>query len=311
MSLPRLPPPFYNYDGVTLTVASCNSLILRLYDVDIIDKERDTGFIQLPSALPVVGKEKFKFYIVCNRSIDNGNEFGLWIYAFDPQFNRNIKDCSFRVVKGNNKMDLPPTILLDSVIGVYRSPCHEIVTSDAELKIEIILPNMTFPAVPVRGKNLPLPLSPLKSWHTSKSADVKEKAKQRSVVNISDQLAVAYKDMMNEANYDVYFVVDGKKIGSFKFPLCAVSDVFRAAFKDHTKESQTGAIAIRDFEYDIVKMFVNSLHTYQINFDDNPVTTLKMKMLANKYNVTSIECAALNAFNVDDVNRSNFVAVYR
>lgn len=61
----------------------------------------------------------------------------------------------------------------------------------------------------------------------------------------------------------------------------------------------------------IVKIFVESLHTHKICFDDNPITTVKIKMLAKKYNVAAIEKAALDAFDVVNVDRNNLVSLYK
>lgn len=295
--------PFYDVDGVQIYVRNLNTLVLRLDD---ISQERDTGFIELPTRFASDRKERFRFYMVHNYCEDYGNELGLWIYVYDPAFNYKIKGCSFSIIKGLNTIDLPPTILLDSVVGMYRSPCYEIVNNEAILEFMIYLPKMTF-----ETPNVHRSAHNKSKQKVEVNADISKRVKKVKEVNLGEELSAAYQNMMNEANYDVFFVVDGKKIGSFKFPLCAVSDVFSAAFKEHTKESQTGEIAIYDFDYRIVKMFVDSLHTHKIYFDDDPMTTLKLKMLANKYNVASIERAALNAFNVMDVNRYNFVAIYR
>lgn len=141
--------------------------------------------------------------------------------------------------------------------------------------------------------------------------DELETASKLKEVNLSHDLSTAIKEMMNSTDYDVYFVVDGKKIGTFKFALCAVSDVFRATFKDHTKESRSGEIVIDDFGHNAVQMFVNAVHKHRVYFNDDPVMTLQLGMLANKYNVACIEKAASDAFNVTDVNRHNFVNLYR
>lgn len=299
--------PFYNEEDFTISVYNSNTLMLRMED---INEERDTGYIRLPSCYVVEPCEKFRFYVVQNYSDYPGyeNEFGIYVYAYDPLFNYKIKGCTFSAIKGRNTIELPPTIVTDSYVGVYRSPCYEIVNNESTVVILICLPNMTF-----RTNNTILHQVKLRAGQkrTSSAPKCLKYAKKLKEIRLGDELSTAYQNLMNEANYDVYFVVGDQKIGTFKFTLCAVSDVFKAAFKEHTKESQTGEIAIVDFDYEIVKVFVDALHTYKIYFDDDPIKTLKIKMMANKYNVTSIEKAAVNAFNVNDITRNNFVATYR
>lgn len=288
---------FYNSgDGVKLYVYGSHTLLLQLQLSDF-PRKRDTGFIQLPSLHTVEQNERFKFYIVCNCSEGDVNEFGLWIYAYHFAFNGKIKGCKFYVFKGRNRILLPPTTCSESVVGIYRSPCYEIVATNSILNLMIHLPNMTFD-----NANSSIPNTNDGEVHPAHGSTEKLK-----LVDLSDKLTTAYQEMMTEDNYDVYFVVDGQKIGSFKFPLCAVSEVFRANLMDHTKEAQ----AISDFEYNIVKIFVDALHTHKIYFNRDLVSILKLKMLANKFDVKSIETAALNAFDVTGVNQRNFVELYR
>lgn len=208
--------PFYDENGVQICVRNSNTLFLRLDD---ISSERDTGYIELPSRFVVDRKEKFRFYVVHNYCENYGNELGLWLYVYHPSFNQKIKGCTFSIIKGLNTIQLPPTISTETVVGIYRSPCYEIVNNEAVLEFFIYLPNMTFETQNVQraGRHI------MSFQKVVANADNTKKLKE---VHIGDELSTAYQNMMNEENYDVYFVVDGKKIGSFKFPLCAVSDVF-------------------------------------------------------------------------------------
>ncbi|XP_037037719.1 uncharacterized protein LOC119075384 [Bradysia coprophila] len=296
---------FYCSEAIQLYVHNSKTLLLRLDD---FVGERDTCFIGLPSTdYSDKRREKFRFYTVLNYSDDVGNEFGLWIYVYHPSFNYKIQGCTFRVIKGMNAIVLPPTTVSDAVVGIYRSPCYDIVNNEGILDFLIHFPNMTFET------------SELSDWPVQSEdndggaahTDAPVTANRMEEVNLGDDLSTAFKEMMKQTDYDVYFVVDGTRIGSFKFALCAVSDVFRATFKNYTQESQSGEIVIHDFGHNIVQMFVDALHTHKIYFNDDPVVTLELGMLANKYNVECIEKAAKEAFNVMDVNRHNFVDVYR
>ncbi|KAG4066768.1 hypothetical protein HA402_012835 [Bradysia odoriphaga] len=289
---------FYRSETIQLFVKGSKTLLLRLDD---LLGEQDTGFIHLPSTYHSDRKrEKFRFYTVLNYS-DGANEFGLWIYAYHPSVNYKIQGCTFRVIKGCNTVEVPPTTVSDSVVGIYQSPCYDIVNNEAILDFWIHFPNMNFVVPEVSGRAV----------QSEDFTDAPVTANRTKEVNLGDDLSTAFKEIMKDPDYDVYFVVDGKKIGSFKFALCAVSDVFRAAFKRYTKESQSGEIEINDFEHNTVQMFVDALHTHKIYFNNDPVVTLQLGMLANKYNVVCIEKAAKDAFNVMDVNRHNFVDVYR
>lgn len=299
----RITQPFYDNEDVQLQVAGTDRLILRLND---ITGQRDTYFIGLPSVYAKQRNEKFRFFIVHNYSEEEGNELGIWIYAYAPQFNYKIKGCKFSIIKGRNVFSLPVTTDSNSVVGVYRSPCYEVVNNEAVLEILIHLPNMTF-----QKSDVLTSLGSLARSHQETEPPTAKRAKILSEFNLADDMSASYQNLMNDEGYDCFFLVDGKRIGSFKFPLCAVSDVFRAAFKQHTKESQSGEIEINDFDYDIVKTFVDALHTYKIYFDSNPINILKVKLLAHKYNVASIENAARNAFDVMDVDRFNFVEAYQ
>lgn len=300
------PEPFYECESMQLFVYNSKTLLLRLGD---FVGERDTGFINLPWPFHTDRRRgKFRFYTVLNYSADDGNEFGLWIYVYHPSFNYKIQGCTFRVIKGLNTYPLAPTTSSDSVVGMYQSPCYEIVNNSSVLDFLIHLPNMTFQTSNLdddTGEENVVGAAPT-------DGPVKPKImKIMKEVNLSTELMTAYKQMMNQSDYDVYFEVGGKKIGSYKFALCAVSDVFKAAFKEHTKESQSGEIAIYDFDHNIVQMFVDALHTHKIYFTDDPVMTLQLGMLANKYNVACIEKAAQDSFNAICVDRHNFVDVYR
>lgn len=299
--------PFYEGENVRLYVLNKKILRMRLED---LSGKRDTGYINLPSTFHSDReKEKFRFYTVLNYFDDDVNEFGLWVYAYHSSFNYKIHGCTFRVVKGLNTIALPLTTVSDSVMGVFQSPCYEIVNDEGILDFLIHFPNMEFQAPAVDGTMTDVTDQSVGNDAVATDSDGSVTA--RKEVHLGTELLASFKEMMNETDYDVYFVVDGKKIGSFKFVLCAVSDVFRAAFKKHTKESQSGEIAIYDFGHNIVQTFVDALHKHMICFNDDPVMTLQLGMIANKYNVACIEKAARDAFNVMNVDQHNFVDAYR
>ncbi len=191
MSVPR-PTPFYYVNGIALHVLNSKTLVISLVD---FKGEGSTGYISLPSPNHVdKAKEKFQFYVVLNYSADDGNEFGLWIYAYAAAFNSKIKGCQIHLVNGRNYMELSLTTELDSVVGIYRSPCYDIVNNRKKhISLLIHLPNMTFETSDLSTTATTFPTR----FESIMAATAK--AKKLKEVNLSDELSVAYREAMGLA----------------------------------------------------------------------------------------------------------------
>lgn len=275
--------PFYDKDGLQISLFDTKTLIMRL---ETISHDQDTGFIELPTRIYV---PKVRFCVTLDPSAQD--ELGLWIHLMDPDHRKSIELCEIKRIE---PFKLHPTTV--NFFNHSRLFKCKLPTDKPHHDFSVYFPKMDFDL----SKQKVRPVS---------EEDVNHATKKE--FNLCEVFSASYEDMVKDIDYDVHVVVADKKIGSYKYALCASSDVFRAAFKPHTKESITGKILIDGFDYEIVKIFVDALHTHKIRFDDNLMTTVKVKMLASKYNVAAIEKAALAALNVMNVDQNNFVSLYK
>lgn len=75
--------------------------------------------------------------------------------------------------------------------------------------------------------------------------------------------------------------------------------------------SKTGEIVIEDFEYDVVDKFVQILHAFELDTDQDPIMMIKIQSLAHKYDVEFIEKVAADIDILSLVTKENFVEVFR
>lgn len=116
--------------------------------------------------------------------------------------------------------------------------------------------------------------------------------------------SVGIKNFFATKSFDIHFVVGPHEIGSHRCLLPMYSNLFPTETSDK--------IIIEDASLDGVQEFVNILNTFEATFSpDNPVMTFEVKGLAKRYGIEYIEKAAIDMYNISQLNENNFVELFK
>lgn len=85
---------------------------------------------------------------------------------------------------------------------------------------------------------------------------------------------------------DVFFVVDGQKIGIRKEILVSKSDVFKAMFDHETQEKESGVVEITDFPFVVVEQMVHFMKHGHCSLWYTELD--RLTAIADKYNITGM-----------------------
>lgn len=92
----------------------------------------------------------------------------------------------------------------------------------------------------------------------------------------------------HEHLHDVEFVVQEETIKAIKLLLIAQSRVFGAMFSNEWKE-RDNRIVVDDIEAGVMRELVSGIQTCTINFRDDAIFAIKLKIAAHKYEINFIE----------------------
>uniref|UniRef100_A0A914PLA0 BTB domain-containing protein n=1 Tax=Panagrolaimus davidi TaxID=227884 RepID=A0A914PLA0_9BILA len=96
-------------------------------------------------------------------------------------------------------------------------------------------------------------------------------------------------DLWKSGFEDFTIDADGKELQVHKNVLAAVSPVFNAMFKPHTKEAIESKVVIPDFSYDIVEKALKDCYHHNILTDLSTDESSLLLKFADKYNITILK----------------------
>uniref|UniRef100_A0AC35GLD7 BTB domain-containing protein n=1 Tax=Panagrolaimus sp. PS1159 TaxID=55785 RepID=A0AC35GLD7_9BILA len=96
-------------------------------------------------------------------------------------------------------------------------------------------------------------------------------------------------DLWKSGFEDFTIVADGKELQVHKNVLAAMSPVFSAMFKPHTKEAIESNVVIPDFSYDIVEKAVKGCYHHNIFTDLSTDECSLLLKFADKYDITILK----------------------
>ncbi|XP_054154728.1 speckle-type POZ protein-like [Oppia nitens] len=97
-------------------------------------------------------------------------------------------------------------------------------------------------------------------------ADIKHKT---AIMNLDKEMYPEMNFLMNTAESDVKFVINGEPITAIKAVLRLKSDVFSVQFSGNWRDSEDTAIEIRDTTPEAFKVMLGFIYTEQLVFNDN------------------------------------------
>ena len=115
--------------------------------------------------------------------------------------------------------------------------------------------------------------------------------------------------LSNQTLTDVTLNVQNKEFKAHKVVLAAASPVFKAMFKEGTKEHRDNYVVIRDIKKDVFEVFLRYLYTGQVDKLDEKC--LDLLVTADKYDVQPLKeiCAQHMAKNISVDNAVDILAL--